>query len=172
MHSVGVMESCRSGSADLSSIFKLLLFKEEHFLFLKPLLLLLLSGLQQPCVVCCSKCGLWWHFLLLPVLYGQDGLHASCEKKYCGQGSMCVLNRDTNQPECRCVEDCKSNYMPICGSDGRFYENHCQLHRASCLQRKKIYIIHSKDCFFKGRALLKINTSVELSSLVVILVNG
>lgn len=128
--------------------------------------------LQQPCVVCCGKCGLWWHFLLLPVLYGQDGLHASCEKKYCGQGSMCVLNRDTNQPECRCVEDCKSNYMPICGSDGRFYENHCQLHRASCLQRKKIYIIHSKDCFFKGRALLKINTSVELSSLVVILVNG
>ncbi|NXR60636.1 FSTL4 protein, partial [Rhadina sibilatrix] len=83
-------------------------------------------------------------------LYGQDGLHASCEKKYCGRGSRCVLNRDTNQPECRCVEDCKSSYMPVCGSDGRFYENHCQLHRASCLQRKKIYIVHSKDCFFKG----------------------
>ncbi|XP_008641652.1 PREDICTED: follistatin-related protein 4 isoform X1 [Corvus brachyrhynchos] len=84
------------------------------------------------------------------VLYGQDGLHASCEKKYCGRGSKCVVNRDTNQPECRCVEDCKSSYMPVCGSDGRFYENHCHLHRASCLQRKKIYIIHSKDCFFKG----------------------
>ncbi|NWY12475.1 FSTL4 protein, partial [Aphelocoma coerulescens] len=84
------------------------------------------------------------------MLYGQDGLHASCEKKYCGRGSKCVVNRDTNQPECRCVEDCKSSYMPVCGSDGRFYENHCQLHRASCLQRKKIYIIHSKDCFFKG----------------------
>ncbi|XP_005523552.1 PREDICTED: follistatin-related protein 4 [Pseudopodoces humilis] len=84
------------------------------------------------------------------VLYRQDSLHASCEKKYCGRGSKCVLNRDTNQPECRCVEDCKSSYMPVCGSDGRFYENHCQLHQASCLQRKKIYIIHSKDCFFKG----------------------
>ncbi|XP_053812297.1 follistatin-related protein 4 isoform X2 [Vidua chalybeata] len=84
------------------------------------------------------------------VLPGQDGLHAPCERKYCGRGSRCVLNRDTNQPECRCVEDCKASYMPICGSDGRFYENHCQLHRASCLQRKKIYIIHSKDCFFKG----------------------
>ncbi|NXD39522.1 FSTL4 protein, partial [Copsychus sechellarum] len=83
-------------------------------------------------------------------LYGQDSLSTSCGKKHCGRGSTCVLNRDTNQPECRCVEDCKSNYMPICGSDGRFYENHCQLHRASCLQRKKIYIIHSKDCFFKG----------------------
>ncbi|XP_075297933.1 follistatin-related protein 4 isoform X2 [Opisthocomus hoazin] len=84
------------------------------------------------------------------VLYGQDGLHASCEKKYCGRGSKCVVNKDTNQPECRCVEDCRSSYMPVCGSDGKFYENHCQLHRASCLQRKKIYIIHSKDCFFKG----------------------
>ncbi|KAM6196498.1 follistatin-related protein 4 [Sarcoramphus papa] len=84
------------------------------------------------------------------VLYGQDGLHASCEKKYCGRGSKCVVNKDTNQPECRCVEDCKPSYMPVCGSDGKFYENHCQLHQASCLQRKKIYIIHSKDCFFKG----------------------
>ncbi|XP_033373574.1 follistatin-related protein 4 isoform X2 [Parus major] len=84
------------------------------------------------------------------VLPRQHSLHASCEKKYCGRGSECVLNRDTNQPECRCVEDCKSSYMPVCGSDGRFYENHCQLHQASCLQRKKIYIIHSKDCFFKG----------------------
>ncbi|NXV30871.1 FSTL4 protein, partial [Rissa tridactyla] len=84
------------------------------------------------------------------LLYGQDGLHASCEKKYCGRGSKCVVNKDTNQPECRCVEDCKSNYMPVCGSDGKLYENHCQLHRASCLQRKKIYIIHSKDCLFKG----------------------
>ncbi|NXR41117.1 FSTL4 protein, partial [Zosterops hypoxanthus] len=92
----------------------------------------------------------WWHFLLSPVLYGQDGLHASCERKFCGRGSTCVLNRDTNLPECRCVQDCKPTYMPVCGSDGRFYENHCQLHRASCLQRKKIYIIHSKDCFFKG----------------------
>ncbi|XP_062443370.1 follistatin-related protein 4 isoform X1 [Rhea pennata] len=84
------------------------------------------------------------------VLYGQDGLHASCEKRYCGRGSRCVVNKETGQPECRCVEDCKASYMPVCGSDGKFYENHCQLHRASCLQRKKIYIIHSKDCFFKG----------------------
>ncbi|XP_041337991.1 follistatin-related protein 4 isoform X1 [Pyrgilauda ruficollis] len=83
-------------------------------------------------------------------LAGQDGLRAPCEGRSCGRGSRCVLNRDTQQPECRCVEDCKSSYMPVCGSDGRFYENHCQLHRASCLQRKKIYIIHSKDCFFKG----------------------
>uniref|UniRef100_A0A7M4EWD2 Follistatin like 4 n=1 Tax=Crocodylus porosus TaxID=8502 RepID=A0A7M4EWD2_CROPO len=84
------------------------------------------------------------------VIYGQDGLHASCEKKFCGRGSKCVVNKETNQPECRCLEDCKPSYMPVCGSDGKFYENHCEIHRASCLQKKKIYIIHSKDCFFKG----------------------
>ncbi|KAK2510239.1 hypothetical protein Q9233_017926 [Columba guinea] len=93
--------------------------------------------------------------LCTKVLYGQDGLHASCEKKYCGRGSKCVVSKETDQPECRCIEDCKSSYMPVCGSDGKFYENHCQLHRASCLQRKKIYIIHSKDCFFRGFAGVK-----------------
>ncbi|XP_051650024.1 follistatin-related protein 4 isoform X2 [Manacus candei] len=78
-----------------------------------------------------------------------DGLQAPCEKP-CGRGSRCVLDPTTRQPECRCLEECKATYMPVCGSDGRFYENHCQLHRASCLQRKKIYIVHSKECFFKG----------------------
>ncbi|ETE66726.1 Follistatin-related protein 4, partial [Ophiophagus hannah] len=83
------------------------------------------------------------------MLYGQDGLHASCEKKYCERGSQCIVNKETNQPECRCIDDCKPSYMPVCGSDGKFYENHCELHRASCLQNNKIYIIHNKDCFFK-----------------------
>ncbi|NXQ31770.1 FSTL4 protein, partial [Alaudala cheleensis] len=96
----------------------------------------------------------------------QEGLHTPCERKSCGRGSACVLNRDTQQPECRCVQDCKPTYMPVCGSDGRFYENHCQLHRASCLQRRKIYIIHSKDCFFKGRALCTVADYSRLKSIL------
>ncbi|XP_025901340.1 follistatin-related protein 4-like [Nothoprocta perdicaria] len=81
---------------------------------------------------------------------GQDGLPASCEHKFCGRGSECVVSAASGRPECRCVRGCKPRYVPVCGSDGRLYENHCQLHRASCLQRRKIYISHSKDCFFKG----------------------
>ncbi|NWR83557.1 FSTL4 protein, partial [Furnarius figulus] len=68
----------------------------------------------------------------------------------CGRGSRCVLSEDSGQPQCRCVQDCRDTYLPVCGSDGRLYENHCQLHRASCLQGKRISISHSKDCFFKG----------------------
>ncbi|XP_013931404.1 PREDICTED: follistatin-related protein 5-like, partial [Thamnophis sirtalis] len=37
-----------------------------------------------------------------------------------------------------------------CGSDGEFYENHCEEHRAACLKKQKITIVHNEDCFFKG----------------------
>ncbi|XP_075457297.1 follistatin-related protein 4 [Ascaphus truei] len=81
---------------------------------------------------------------------GQDGRLFPCENKYCGRGRQCIVNIESGLPECVCQEKCKPRYMPLCGSDGKFYENHCALHRASCLRSKKIYIIHSKDCFFKG----------------------
>ncbi|XP_040478387.1 follistatin-related protein 4 [Ursus maritimus] len=82
-------------------------------------------------------------------LSGHDGLPASCGKKFCSRGSRCTLSRETGEPECRCLEACRPSYMPVCGSDGRFYENHCELHRAACLLERKIVIVHSKDCFLK-----------------------
>ncbi|XP_074147038.1 follistatin-related protein 4 isoform X2 [Sminthopsis crassicaudata] len=94
------------------------------------------------------------------VYFGHDGLHASCENKHCGRGSRCIVNEETQMPECQCLESCKSTYMPICGSDGKFYENHCELHRASCLQKKKIYIVHSKDCFLKDKISLRNSTGL------------
>ncbi|NXG14384.1 FSTL4 protein, partial [Grallaria varia] len=83
-------------------------------------------------------------------LQGPDGRRGPCEQQPCGRGSRCVPSEDTGQPQCRCVQECRATYLPVCGSDGRLYENHCQLHRASCLQGKNIYASHSKDCFFKG----------------------
>ncbi|KAL4684105.1 hypothetical protein H8959_021799, partial [Pygathrix nigripes] len=83
-------------------------------------------------------------------LSSHNELLASCGKKFCSRGSRCVLSRKTGEPECQCLEACRPSYMPVCGSDGRFYENHCKLHRAACLLGKKITVIHSKDCFLKG----------------------
>ncbi|XP_066887735.1 follistatin-related protein 4 isoform X8 [Kogia breviceps] len=83
-------------------------------------------------------------------LSSHRGLPASCRKKFCSRGSRCTLSRETGEPECRCLEACSPSYVPVCGSDGRVYENHCELHRAACLLGKKIVIVHSKDCFLKG----------------------
>ncbi|KAM4826751.1 follistatin-related protein 4 [Thomomys bottae] len=75
---------------------------------------------------------------------------SSCGKKLCSHGSRCMLSQKTGQPECRCQEVCRPRYMPVCGSDGRLYENHCELHRTACLLGRKLVAVHSKDCFLKG----------------------
>uniref|UniRef100_A0A8D0WLX5 Follistatin-related protein 5 n=1 Tax=Sus scrofa TaxID=9823 RepID=A0A8D0WLX5_PIG len=80
----------------------------------------------------------------------QNGPLGSCENKYCGLGRHCVLNRETGQAECACVDLCSQHYKPVCGSDGGFYENHCEVHRAACLKKHKITIVHNEDCFFQG----------------------
>lgn len=82
---------------------------------------------------------------------GQDGHFRSCENKYCGLGRHCVVNGETGQAECLCMEHCKPHYKPVCGSDGEFYENHCEVHRAACLKKQKVTIVHNEDCFFKGK---------------------
>ncbi|XP_072477498.1 follistatin-related protein 5 isoform X1 [Notamacropus eugenii] len=80
----------------------------------------------------------------------QDSPLVSCENKYCGLGRHCVINRETEQAECACMDHCKPHYKPVCGSDGEFYENHCEVHRAACLKKQKVTIVHNEDCFFKG----------------------
>nr|XP_004666570.2 follistatin-related protein 4 isoform X2 [Jaculus jaculus] len=79
-----------------------------------------------------------------------QGLPASCGKKLCSRGSRCVLSAETGQPTCRCLEACRPRYVPVCGSDGRLYENHCELHRTACLLGRSIVSVYSKDCFLRG----------------------
>lgn len=74
----------------------------------------------------------------------------SCDNKFCGLGRRCVLGRETGQAECACMSLCKRHYKPVCGSDGRFYQNHCEVHRAACLKKRKISIVHNEDCFLQG----------------------
>lgn len=82
----------------------------------------------------------------------QDGPFGSCENKFCGLGRHCVISRETRHAECACMEACKQHYKPVCGSDGEFYENHCEVHRAACLKKQKITIVHNEDCFFQGKS--------------------
>lgn len=76
-----------------------------------------------------------------------------CRRTYCGRGRQCVVMAETGRAECVCQEKCRPSFVPVCGSDGRFYENHCEVYRTACLERRRIYVVHSKDCFFKGTAI-------------------
>lgn len=82
-----------------------------------------------------------------PFLSADEG---PCRRTYCGRGRECMVREVTGHAECVCQESCHTSFVPVCGSDGRFYENHCELYRTACLQRRRIFVVHSKDCFFKG----------------------
>ncbi|XP_061101739.1 follistatin-related protein 5-like isoform X1 [Conger conger] len=88
--------------------------------------------------------------LHLKGFFGRDSPRGPCENKYCGLGRHCVVNAETGQGQCSCLDRCKAHYKPVCGSDGHLYQNHCQLHRAACLKKQKITTVHSEDCFYKG----------------------
>ncbi|XP_070543972.1 follistatin-related protein 5-like [Ptychodera flava] len=95
------------------------------------------------------------HNIQLPESDGLD----QCRGVYCGNGLECQLSAK-GQPECVCMSFCKQHHKPVCGSDGRRYENHCELHRASCIERKHITISHTKDCFYADDMCDKENYAV------------
>ncbi|XP_058798656.1 follistatin-related protein 5-like isoform X1 [Phymastichus coffea] len=55
-----------------------------------------------------------------------------CIGKYCGAGRECQVSDDGSQGVCVCARRCARRHRPVCGSDGKVYANHCELHRAAC----------------------------------------
>ncbi len=54
--------------------------------------------------------------------------------------SMCV---------CVCVcldQQCKPHKRSVCGSNGKTYRNHCELHRDACLTGLKVQVAHDGHC--------------------------
>lgn len=136
-----------------------------------------LCGLQKfiwdlICSVCpgiLSSCGIWgscvvlviqsinvsinkWFVCCFAGLMGHSRYPGPCQHKYCGLGQHCVVNHETGQGDCKCLDHCKPHYKPVCGSDGKLYQNHCELHRTSCLKGFRITIMHSEECFYKGKS--------------------
>ncbi|ODM90581.1 Follistatin-related protein 1, partial [Orchesella cincta] len=55
-----------------------------------------------------------------------------CKGWYCGHGRECRRGSD-GAPECICIRECHDKSKEICGTDGRRYTSHCELHRTACL---------------------------------------
>lgn len=102
--------------------------------------------------ITCCDCNSFLFCLFSTGFMGHNVYPGPCEHKYCGLGRHCVVNHETEQGECKCLDHCKPHYKPVCGSDGKLYQNHCELHRASCLRGHRITIMHSEECFYKGKS--------------------
>lgn len=79
-------------------------------------------------------------------VYNADVLtrHNPCLVKYCGNGEECVVIK--GNAECICQRQCPKVRKVVCGSDGKLYANHCELHRAACITSKPLFVDHSFSC--------------------------
>lgn len=68
-----------------------------------------------------------------------------CLQKDCRFGALCRPARDGRSAECVCPSTCASfgdarGSRPVCASDGRDYQNTCELRRAACRARRELSV--------------------------------
>nr|CAB42968.1 Flik protein [Gallus gallus] len=68
-----------------------------------------------------------------------------CANVFCGRGAECAVT-EKGEPTCLCIEQCKPHGRPVCGSNGKTYLNHCELHRDACLTGSKIQVDYDGHC--------------------------
>ncbi|KAL6484389.1 hypothetical protein MHYP_G00064340 [Metynnis hypsauchen] len=68
-----------------------------------------------------------------------------CANVFCGAGRECAVT-EKGEPSCLCIEQCKPHKRSVCGSNGKTYRNHCELHRDACLTGLKIQVAHDGHC--------------------------
>uniref|UniRef100_A0A8C2BFN3 Follistatin-related protein 1 n=1 Tax=Cyprinus carpio TaxID=7962 RepID=A0A8C2BFN3_CYPCA len=68
-----------------------------------------------------------------------------CANVFCGAGRECAVN-EKGEPSCLCIEQCKPHKRSVCGSNGKTYRNHCELHRDACLTGLKIQVAYDGHC--------------------------
>uniref|UniRef100_A0A673II31 Follistatin-related protein 1 n=1 Tax=Sinocyclocheilus rhinocerous TaxID=307959 RepID=A0A673II31_9TELE len=89
-------------------------------------------------------------FLFFSLCFVQEVRSKSkvCANVFCGAGRECAVT-DKGEPTCLCIEQCKPHKRPVCGSNGKTYRNHCDLHRDACLTGLKVQVAHDGHCVGK-----------------------
>ena len=68
-----------------------------------------------------------------------------CAAAYCKFGSNCVKKPD-GSTSCECIETCRQEYKPVCGSDMKTYVNECEMKATACREKVEVLIQHLGPC--------------------------
>ena len=75
----------------------------------------------------------------------------------CPFGGICLATNE-GLGRCHCEDTCPYVVNPVCGSDGKSYENDCLLKVAGCKRRSPIGIQHPGECGklqFQGQSVVQ-----------------
>jgi len=67
------------------------------------------------------------------------------ERVQCGAGRECIED-ENGEPTCECIRVCARRSSPVCATNGKSYDNHCELHREACIQGIKLHVEHEGHC--------------------------
>ena len=74
-----------------------------------------------------------------------------CKEKECSYGAQCVPSLDGLTARCQCPQRCNRygdsvGSTPVCGSNGKDYENQCEMRRAACNEMIDIRVKYFGKC--------------------------
>ncbi|KAF2364286.1 Kazal domain [Trinorchestia longiramus] len=83
-------------------------------------------------------------------------VHDPCARVVCRAGRECVVSGGVSQ--CVCVTRCPDHDKPVCGTDGKSYDNHCLLHQHACLSVSMTYDNH---CLLHQHACISVSMTYD-----------